>query len=117
MVGTPTADQLNNVKQATVQWSASAHRVFLVDSAGSAIKIKQSEENRLGSECSGADGATERVLTLVNTVETAGPVSVWVENQLIAQSDLTVTHKTASSTIKFAIAVNNTDTIKVLYYE
>lgn len=34
MVGTPTTEQLNNVKQDTVQWSAKSHRVTQVDSSG-----------------------------------------------------------------------------------
>ena len=37
MTGTPTADQLNNVKQNTVQWDADAHRQVLVDDSGNVI--------------------------------------------------------------------------------
>ena len=91
--------------------------IKIVDSNGNRIKISQKEENRLGSECTGSDGANGRVLTLNNTSESGGPVSIWVEDQLIAQSDMTLSHLSASSTITFDnIEVFNTDTIKVLYY-
>ena len=91
--------------------------IQLIGSDGTPVKITQQEENRVGSECTGSDGATGRVLTLANTSESGGPVSVWVENQLISQSDMTISHKSASSTITFDnIEVFNTDTIKVLYY-
>jgi len=33
----PTAEELNNVKQETVQWDAKAHRVIAIDSDGDAI--------------------------------------------------------------------------------
>ena len=89
---------------------------LLVDSSGDAIKITQSEENKLGSACSGSDGASNRVLTLANTTTSGGPVSVWVETTLIAGSDLTISHKAASSTVTFGIAINNTDVIRILYY-
>ncbi len=117
MVGDPTADQLNGVKQDTVQWDAIAHRVILVNSAGDVVKATQLEENRAGSDCSGSDGATGRVLTLTNTAETGNPVAVWVEDQLIAIADYTVAHNAASSTITFDnIEVFDTDTIRVRYY-
>ena len=96
--------------------TARAHRVILVDSSGTVIKGTTIPENRLGSECSGSDGATERVLTLVNTSESGSPVSVWVEDQLINPSDYTVSHLSASSTITFDnININDIDTILVHY--
>ena len=96
--------------------TARAKRVLVVNSAGTAIKIAQIEENQLGSDCSGSDGATSRVLTLANTSTSGAPVAVWVEEQLIAQSDLTTVHKAASSTITFGITISNTDVIRVRYY-
>jgi len=92
--------------------------VILYDNSGGVIKIRQVEENRLGSECNGADGATGRVLTLANTRESGGPVSVWVETQLVSTNDFSVVHKSASSTVTFdSLEVANADEIKVLYYD
>ena len=91
--------------------------IQLIGSDGNPVKITQQEENRLGSECTGSDGTTGRVLTLTNTSESGSPVSVWVEDQLISQSDMTLSHKATSSTITFDnIEVFNGQTIKVLYY-
>ena len=90
--------------------------VTLVDSSGNSIKATTIPENRLGSECSGSEGATGRVLTLQNTSESGSPVSVWVEDQLINISDYTVNHLSASSTITFDnINIFDADTILVHY--
>ena len=96
---------------------ASAKRVIIVNASGTIIKATQQEENRSGSDCSGSDGVTGRVLTLQNTSESGAPVSVWVEDSIIAQADMTVSHLSANSTITFDnIQIYNTDTIRVLYY-
>ncbi len=108
----PKADQ----DQASYQNSASARRVFLVNSSGDSLKVSQIEENRVGSDCSGVDGAANRVLTLGNTSESGSPVSVWVEGTIISQSDLTISHKSSSSTITFSINIYDTDSIRILYY-
>jgi len=107
---------LNYEEAEQADTTARAKRVILVNSAGTVIKATQLEENRSGSDCSGSDGAANRVLTLDNTSESGAPVSVWVEGQIIAQSDLTISHKSASSTITFGINIYDTDTIRVLYY-
>ena len=97
--------------------TARAKRVTLVDSSGNALKFTQAEENRIGSECSGSEGATGRILTLQNTSTSGGPVSVWVGVTIIAQADMTISHLSASSTITFDnINIYNSDTIRVLYY-
>ena len=97
--------------------TANAHRVILVDSSGTVIKATIQEENRLGSECSGSDGATGRVLTLQNSSTSGAPVSVWVEDQLINPSDVTFSHLSSSSTLTFDnININDIDTIRVNYY-
>ena len=88
----------------------------LVTSDGAIIKSVQLEENRLGNECDGSDGATDRTLTLTNTLESGNPVSIWVDGQLISQTDLTITHLSASSTVKFAVEIFDSQAIKVLYY-
>jgi hypothetical protein len=113
----PTVDELNGIKQTSIQWDALAHRVILVNGAGEVIKATLQEDFFTGSDCSGADGATGRVLTLANTSLSAAPQAVWVEDQLIAASDVTWNHLSASSTITFDnIEVFNADTIRVRYY-
>ncbi len=103
--------------QKTYDNTAEAWKVLLVNSAGTVIKATQIEENRIGSELSGSDGATSRVLTLTNTSETGNPVSVWVESQLVSQSDFTPSHESSSSTITFGgIQIFDGDAIKILYY-
>lgn len=92
-------------------------KVALVNSSGNILKISLLEENCSGSDCSGSDGATGRILTLQNTSESGAPVAVWVEDQLIEQADMTISHLSASSTITFDnINIYNTDTIRVNYY-
>lgn len=96
--------------------TANAKRVILVNSSGTIIKGTQIPEDRLGAECSGSDGTSERVLTLANTSESGAPVAVWVEDQLINPADYTVSHLSASSTITFDnINVFDLDTIHINY--
>ena len=114
-MSTEIADKDNPSQQAKVDVYGSLY-VVLVDSSGNTIKNTEVEENRLGSECTGSDGATSRVLTFTNTSKSGGPVSVWVENQVIAQTDITFVHKSASSTVAFDIGIYNTDSIRVRYY-
>lgn len=81
------------------------------------IKSVLQEENRLGSECSGIDGATGRVLTLQNSSESGAPTSVWVEDQLINPSDVTYVHNSSSSTLTFDnINIFDADTLRIRYY-
>lgn len=97
--------------------TANAHKVLLVDSSGNIIKATPQEENRAGSDASGVSGATGRVLTLNNTSESGGPTSVWVDDQIIAQADITISHLSASSTITFDnINLFDSQTIRVTYY-
>ena len=97
--------------------TARAKRVLLVNSAGTVIKASLQEENRSGSDCSGSDGATGRVLTLQNTSTSGAPIAVWVEGTLIALADITTSHLSASSTVTFDTnEIYDTDTIRVNYY-
>lgn len=91
--------------------------VNIVDTSGNPLKISLIEENRSGSDASGVDGATGRVLTLQNVNTTGNPVSVWVDDQIIAVADYTVSHLSASSTITFDnINLFDSQTIRVHYY-
>ncbi|KKM65929.1 hypothetical protein LCGC14_1486310 [marine sediment metagenome] len=97
--------------------TANAKRVILVNSSGTVIKATIQEENRAGSDASGTDGATGRVLTLQNTSTSGAPMSVWVDDQIIAQADITVSHFSSSSTITFDnINLFDAQTIRVTYY-
>ena len=91
--------------------------IKFVDSNGIRIKSVIQEENRSGSDASGSDGATGRTLTLQNTITSGAPISVWVDDQIIAQADFTVTHNSSSSTIVFDnINLFDSQTIRVTYY-
>ncbi len=91
--------------------------VNLVDTSGNPIKATQIEENRSGADASGSSGSTGRVLTLQNTNESGNPVSVWVDDQIIAVADITVNHLSSSSTITFDnINLFDAQTIRVQYY-
>ena len=97
--------------------TANAKRVILVNSSGTIIKATIQEENRAGSDASGSDGALGRVLTLQNSSTSGAPVSVWVDDQIIAQADITVSHLSSSSTITFDnINLFDAQTIRVTYY-
>jgi len=108
----PLADQ----EQYTYENDAKARRVIIVDSSGNVIKTTQVEENRSGSDANGSDGATGRVLTLQNTSESGAPISVWIDDQIIAQEDMTISHLSENSTITFNINLFDSQTVRVLYY-
>jgi hypothetical protein len=74
------------------------------------------QESYTGADLTGVDGATNRVLTLANTSLSIDPVMIFVDNQIIAISDLTIVHKVASSTVQFLIPIYNTQVIRVIYY-
>lgn len=96
--------------------TAEAHKVLMVNSSGQVIKSTEQEENRLGSDCSGSDGQTGRILTLQNTSESGAPNAVWAEDQLVASSDVTFTHLESSSTLTFNIGIFDLDSLRVKYY-
>lgn len=104
-------------QQTTYENDATARRVILVNSSGTIIRSTIQEENRAGSEATGIDGATGRVLTLVNTDTSGDPTSVWVDDQIIAIADYTMNHLSASSTITFDnINLFDAQTVRVRYY-
>ena len=97
--------------------TARAKRVLIVNSAGTVIKSVLQEENRSGADASGADGSTGRILTLQNTSTSGNPSSIWVDDQIIAVADYTVSHLSSSSTITFDnINLFDAQTVRVQYY-
>ncbi len=105
------------INQLTFEIDANARRVILVNSAGTIIKASQIFEERLGSECSGSDGNSGRILTLQNTSESGSPVAIWVEGSLRNPANFTFTHNSSSSTVTFdSIEIFDADRIKVSYY-
>ena len=113
-----TVTDFRDIFQNVYDSTAKAWRVQFIDSSGNVIKAVQIEENRPGSDCSGVDGATGRILTLQNTSTSGAPVSVWVDTQLIAQVNMTIVHNATHSTITFGgVNIYNTQSIRVLYYE
>ena len=45
----PTADELNGVKQDTVQWPAKAHRVYIIGDDGSSAISKEGNFNQIST--------------------------------------------------------------------
>jgi len=74
-------------------------------------------ENKRGSDCSGTDGNTGRILTLANTSTTqAGGFMVFVNGlSLVLTTEYTVSHLSASSTVTFVNVIMDTDYIVVIY--
>jgi len=71
--------------------------------------------DKLGSDCSGSDGATNRVLTLTNTQLTT-KIIVFKEGTLLhPNTDYTVSHKDSGTTITFLGKVWNSQKIDGIY--
>ena len=76
------------------------------------------EENKRGSDLTGSNGATGRVLTLANTTltKTAGMMAIR-NGAFIPKNDLTIVHNASGSTITFTnTAIFETDFIDVFYF-
>ena len=74
-------------------------------------------ENKLGSDCTGSDGATGRVLTLANTstMKTAG-FMVFRNGALIVPGDITVTATGSADTVTFDNTnIFDLDVLTVIY--
>jgi len=76
-------------------------------------------ESKLGSDCSGTNGALNRVLTLSNTGKTAtGGFLVYASGLSLAlTTEYTVVHNSSSSTITFLNRMWDDMTIVVNYYQ
>lgn len=73
-------------------------------------------DDKNGSDCTLTDGVVDRVLTLANTVLTKSVELVVRNGAVLMSGDYTITHLTASSTVKFSINIFDADTIKVIRY-
>jgi len=74
-------------------------------------------EQKRGSNCSGSDGDTGRVLTLSNSSTTKSDgFMCFVGGNFLHSADLTVNHKSANSTITFTNPVWDSDYIEVIYF-
>lgn len=76
-------------------------------------------ENKLGSDCSGSDGASNRVLTLANTLTTVqGGLLVYVDGSAISlTTNYTINHNNTGSEITFLDALADSAVIIVNYYQ
>ena len=69
-------------------------------------------DTKLGSDCTGVDGAADRTLTTTNTIE--GAIVLSVQGASLhegAGKDFTL----SGNTITFLNAIDNTDNIRVVY--
>lgn len=69
-------------------------------------------ETYTGSDCSGNNGETNRVLTLGNSELTRG-LLVFVEGRTISPDNITVTHNDSGTTVEFINAIYDLDEIVV----
>jgi len=87
----------------------------MVRTSASTRPERAKSENKLGSDCSGSSGATNRTLTLaVSNVRSTG-LTVTVNGTTLhegAAKDFTI----SSNVITFINAVDNTDNIRVVYF-
>jgi hypothetical protein len=67
-----------------------------------------------GANCSGTDGATNRILTLANTSITYN-VLAYIDGLALHSSRVTITNNTSSSTIEFSDNVFNDQEIVITY--
>ncbi len=77
--------------------------------------INPTIENYTGSDCTGTDGTTGRVLTLSNT-NTSSKELVFLDRNVLMSGDYTVNHLSSNSTITFNVRVWNDQKIKVFYF-
>ena len=74
-----------------------------------------------GSDCSGSDGDANRVLTLDNDSTTTAVVVIVQQTALMETTNYTVSHGSGGagnySTITFIQAMDDTDQIRVTYFD
>ena len=74
--------------------------------------------NGTGADCSGSTGATDRVLTLANTLKTTGDgFSVYLDGLILQlTTDYTLVHKSTGTTITILTEVWDAQEIIISYY-
>ena len=88
----------------------------LVSFLNTTIRANGTEKKR-GSNCSGSDGESGRVLTLSNTKTTlSAGFQVFKNGLLMHDPDITVSHKESGTTITFNVKVWDADYIEVHYF-
>jgi len=78
--------------------------------------VAPTTENKLGSDCSGSDGDTGRVLTLTNTALSSQELVAVDGRVLRITTDYAVSHLAASSTITFVDKIFDGMKIDVRYF-
>lgn len=79
-------------------------------------KLNKHVETFRGSNCSGTDGATDRVLTLANTSKSK-MATVYINGSVLhPEVDYTIDHKESASTITFKAPIWDNMYIMVDYF-
>lgn len=115
MVGTPSETQIQNVKQDTVQWTATAHRVILVDTTGSLAKTVRSRENLAGSAGSGSNGDNNRVYTLT-TSNAVDIVEVYLDGVLLVETNQYTIDNSAKTVTMVSTPVFDASIVSIFYH-
>ena len=120
------AEDINTIKDAIDDAEAGINTeqveidgTTVIDSSGDiqdGTGVTVHKDKKTGTNCSGSDGAKNRVLTLSNT-NTTQQVIVMVAGAFLAEdTDYTVTHNSSSSTVTFLNNLKNSMKIEVLYW-
>ena len=87
----------------------------MVKTSASVSPGKAQSENKLGSDCSGSDGAANRTLTLAKTGVRSTGLTITVNGTSLhegAGKDFTI----STNVITFLNAIWNADNIRVVYF-
>jgi len=98
--------------------TAKAKKVLLVDASGSSVALlKPVDYSFLGSDCTGSNGDSNRVLTLANTAKIYN-LHAHVNGVRLHESAFTLTNPAGgSATIEFLFAVWDADQLTGDYYQ
>ena len=97
----------------TDDWLAADYNAMVTDQK---TRGAPAREDKRGSDCSGSDGDTSRVLTLANTSLTKAAIQIIVNGLFLHSADYSVSHLAASSTVTFTNKVWDNDYIVVVYF-
>lgn len=90
--------------------------VSLKKKPGAVTGTTPSPEHKLGSDCSGNNGAEDRVLTLANSKLSSSEFVSLDGNILRLTTHYTINHLSGNSTITFLVKVWDDQPIVVLYF-